>query len=218
MKQLIIIIAALLPVLTVSPQTSQKAAPTATQPKAKKYITARQVLDKAAAVVGRKGGASAQFTISGAKIGSSSGTVAIKGNKFKASTPDAVVWYNGTTQWTYMPQTEEVNITTPDKEQQAALNPYTFINIYKEGFRHTIRSQGNSYVVTLKATDSSRNIREMVITVTKGTYVPTQVKMLQGGDWTTIAISHFKAADQPDRLFTFNAKDYPEAEVIDLRD
>lgn len=45
--------------------------------------SAQQVLDRTAKVIGNKSGASANFTISNAKIGSSSGTIAIKGNKFK---------------------------------------------------------------------------------------------------------------------------------------
>lgn len=179
--------------------------------------TAKQVLDKTAATVGRKGGASASFSISSPNLGTSQGTIAIKGNQFKATTPDAVIWYDGKTQWTYMASTEEVNITTPTKNQQAALNPYTFINLYKEGFSLSQQVKGNHFVITMKAQDAKRSIQQMVVTIQKDTYVPSQVKMLQGGEWTTISISNFKPANQPDGLFTFNAKDYPDAEVIDLR-
>ena len=59
---------------------------------------ARSILDKAASVIGRKGGATANFSISG-KYGNSSGTIAIKGNKFRATTPDAIVWYDGKTEY-----------------------------------------------------------------------------------------------------------------------
>lgn len=41
--------------------------------------------------------------------------------------------------------------------------------------------------------------------------------MKQSKGWTTIDISQFKAKAQPDNLFRFNSKDYPQAEVIDLR-
>ena len=75
---------------------------------------ARSILDKAASVIGRKGGATANFSISG-KYGNSSGTIAIKGNKFRATTPDAIVWYDGKTEWTYIKKNEEVNVSTPDE-------------------------------------------------------------------------------------------------------
>ena len=57
----------------------------------------------------------------------------------------------------------------------------------------------------------------MTITVNSKTYLPSVVKMLQGGKWTTVVISNFKAMNLSDAKFTFNSKDYPQAEVIDLR-
>ena len=81
---------------------------------------ARKVLDKTASIVGRKGGASASFKISSAKIGSTQGTIYVKGNKFHARTPQAIVWFNGKTQWTYMKSTDEVNVSTPNEAQQMA--------------------------------------------------------------------------------------------------
>ena len=47
--------------------------------------------------------------------------------------------------------------------------------------------------------------------------MPSQVKMRQGKNWTNITISSLKKANLAASTFTFNAKDYPNAEVIDLR-
>ena len=80
--------------------------------------TAQQVLDKTAAVIGNKGGASANFKMSSSKYGSASGSIAIKGNKFNARTPQAIVWFNGKTQWTYLKKTNEVNVSNPTQAQQ----------------------------------------------------------------------------------------------------
>ena len=63
---------------------------------------AMKILDKTATVIGRNGGASANFSIRGNALGATNGTIAIKGNKFYAHTPEATVWFNGKTQWTYM--------------------------------------------------------------------------------------------------------------------
>ena len=75
---------------------------------------AARILDKTAGVIGRKGGASANFSVSGKSLGATSGTIAIKGNKFYANTPKTTVWFNGKTQWTYMNTTNEVNVTNPN--------------------------------------------------------------------------------------------------------
>ena len=177
---------------------------------------ARSILDKAASVIGRKGGATANFSISG-KYGNSSGTIAIKGNKFRATTPDAIVWYDGKTEWTYIKKNEEVNVSTPTEAQQQAMNPYKFITIYKNGFNLSMTSTASDHNIHLVAQNQSRTIKEMYIIVDKRTNLPKQVKMRQQNGWSTINISNFKAVNQSDATFRFNSKDFPHAEVIDLR-
>ena len=39
------------------------------------------------------------------------GTIQMKGDKFTLVTPDALTWFNGTTQWTYVERNDEVNVT-----------------------------------------------------------------------------------------------------------
>lgn len=180
-------------------------------------MTARKVLDKTAAVVGKKSGAQAQFHIANAKLGNASGTIAIKGNKFNARTADATVWFNGKTQWTYMKNTDEVNVTTPTQAQQTQMNPLTFINMYKSGYKLSMKTVEGKYEVRMVAENKARSVQEMFIVVNPKTFVPTQVRMRQKDSWTTINISNFKATPQSDAVFTFNKKDFPSAEIVDLR-
>ena len=56
----------------------------------------------------------------------------------------------------------------------------------------------------------------MYITIGKN-YYPKTIKMRQSNGWTTINVSNFKARNLSDATFRFNAKDFPNAEVIDLR-
>lgn len=176
---------------------------------------ARKILDKTAAVIGNKGGASANFSISG-KYGNTSGTIAIKGNKFNARTPQATVWFDGKTQWTYMKSSQEVNVSNPTEAQQQSMNPYKFINIYKNGFKLDMKNVTGGWQIHLNATNQSRSIKEMYITIGKN-YQPKTIKMRQSNGWTTITVSNFKAKNLSDATFRFNAKEYPHAEVIDLR-
>ena len=41
--------------------------------------------------------------------------------------------------------------------------------------------------------------------------------MREGKNWTTITVGSFKKAKLADSYFTFPSKDYPQAEIIDLR-
>ena len=179
--------------------------------------TARQVLDKAAAAVSAKEGVTADFTMTSAQYGNASGTIAVKGRKFHASIPIATMWFDGKTQWTYMKKNNEVNVTTPTEAQLQAINPYNFINMYKKGFKYTMTSTAQAHTVHLTATDQKQKVREMFITVDKKTNTPTEVKLLQGTKWTSFTISHLKATKLADAEFAFSSKDFPTAEVIDLR-
>lgn len=178
---------------------------------------ARAILDKTSKVIGHKSGVSAAFTLNNPTTGNVSGTIAVKGGKFNARTPQAIVWFNGKTQWTYMKKNNEVNISTPTQAQQQMMNPYTFINVYKTGYKMSSTKAGGSYEVHLVAQNQKRSIQEMYVTVNSKTYVPSRVKMKHNGRWYTVTISNFSTKKQPDSLFTFNSKDYPSAEVIDLR-
>ena len=179
--------------------------------------TAKQVLDKAAAVVSNKSGVTASFTISSKQYGNSSGTISVKGKKFYANTSAGIVWFDGKTQWTYVKDNDEVNVNTPTQEDLQAINPYNFIYMYKQGYAATMTANGQNFVVTLKATAKNKGVQEIQITINKQSYVPSQVRMLQNKHWTTISVTNFKKANLSDGLFRFNRKAYPNAEIIDLR-
>jgi outer membrane lipoprotein-sorting protein len=178
--------------------------------------SAKAVLDKAAGTITAQSGVKANFKMTTAN-GSTSGTIAIKGKKFYATTPQAKVWFDGKTQWTYLKNNDEVNVSNPTEAQLQAINPYNFINLYKHGYSYTMNTAGNDYVIHLTASNADRKIKELFISVNKKTYQPKQVKMLQGKKWTTFDINSIKKENIADSQFRFNAKDFPKAEVIDLR-
>lgn len=179
--------------------------------------TAQSVMDKCASVVTAKKGAKANFHIANSKIGNTSGTIAIKGTKFTATTPDASIWFDGKTQWTYMKKTNEVNISTPNAAKQAQMNPLTFIYLYKKGYKLSLKTVDGMHEVHMQAQNKNAGIPELYVVIDKKTNVPSQVRMQQKGKWTTINISNFKATAMADAAFTFNSKDFPTAEIIDLR-
>ena len=178
--------------------------------------SSKSILDKAAATITAPQGVKANFKMS-ATSGSTSGTIAIKGKKFYATTPQATVWFDGKTQWTYMKNNDEVNVSNPTEAQLQAINPYNFIHLYKRGYNYTVNTAGKDYVVHLLANSGERKIKELFVTVDKKNYQPKQVKMLQGKKWTTFDISNIKKDKLADSQFRFNSKDFPKAEIIDLR-
>lgn len=177
---------------------------------------AKKVLDKAAAVVGRRGGAAANFSITGGEVGRTSGSIIIKGNKFKAITPETTIWFDGKTQWAYMKSTNEVNVSTPSEAKRLSMNPYAFITMYKNGYHMSMKTTAAAYIVHLQAIHPARSMQEFYVTISK-TFYPQQIKMLQGKKWVTINISSFRATSHPNSYFRFRHSDAPSAEVVDLR-
>lgn len=115
-----------------------------------------------------------------------------------------------------MKASQEVNVSRPTEAQQQSMNPYKFINIYKNGFNLSMKNVAGGWQIRLYATNQKRTIKEMYITIGKN-YQPQTIKMRQSNGWTTIKVSGFKAKKLSDATFRFNAKDFPHAEVIDLR-
>ena len=178
---------------------------------------AKKILDKTAAVVGNKNGASANFKMSSEKIGTATGTIAIKGKKFQATTPKAIVWFDGKTQWSYLKSTNEVNVSNPSDAQRMRMNPYAFITMYKSGYKLGVTTKGSNYVVHMVAQNSRKSVKEIYLTVNTKSYVPRTIKVKEGGSWMTITLSQFQTKNIPNSTFIFKQKDFPSAEVIDLR-
>ena len=96
------------------------------------------------------------------------------------------------------------------------MNPYKFITLYKNGYRLGVKDQSNGWEVHLTALNRGRSIQEMYVYVSKS-YLPTKVRILEDRKWSDITISGYKSTPLEDHIFTFNQKDFPNAEVIDLR-
>lgn len=189
--------------------------------------TARSVLDQTAAKLKAAGGVKATFqatTFDGAEAGGSeSGTIYIKGRMFHIDSPRLLTWFDGTTQWSYLEGSGEVNVSHPTEAELQSMNPYTFVDLYKQGYRSSLKSATlrgkDCYEVSLVATDSRKAIRQMVLTLEKGSLAPLCVRLRQGDDrWTRISIYDYTPGQSwKDDFFRFPQQDYPQVEIIDLR-
>jgi outer membrane lipoprotein-sorting protein len=187
---------------------------------AQKDSKARAVLDKTAAVFTKSGTTMTQFSVHGAQ-GNASGKFTMKGKKFVLRTSDIVTWFDGTTQWSYLPSSKEVNITTPTGEELHTINPYAFLTLYKKGFNYTMtetKSNGKAcYQITLTP-EKKRDVQEIVLVVDKSNSHPYSIRMKADGKTSTITVKSIQTnLKLGDDAFRFNSKNYPDAEIIDLR-
>ena len=189
--------------------------------------SAKKVLDATADKLTRNGDIQLSFKAdqftSGQQNGSAFGNMQISGNKFKITTPDMITWYNGQTQWSYVLNNEEVNISTPTEEEQQNINPYAFVNIYKKGYNYSMREttlRGKAcYEVTLIAQDKKSSLPTIILDIEKGNRIPLCVRLQHDAQTgTRITIQSYEDKQSfPANHFEFNRHDFPQAEIIDLR-
>ena len=72
---------------------------------AQKDKQAREILDKTANALQQAGGIRATFG------GTGNGTLLLKGNRFYLNSGGIQSWFDGTTQWSYLESSEEVNVS-----------------------------------------------------------------------------------------------------------
>ncbi|WP_425459165.1 LolA family protein, partial [Bacteroides fragilis] len=104
------------------------------------------------------------------------------------------------------------------------LNPYALLQIYRHGFDYKIGSLKNFggkpvYEVVLTATDKKRDLSRIVLYVSKETYQPLFIMMEQRDkSRSEITVTGYQTGlKYADGMFVFDKKQYPHAEVIDLR-
>ena len=178
-------------------------------------LTTQQILDKTAKKV--SSGCTAKFTFSNQQAGQLKGNIALKGSKFRTQLDNMTVWFDGKTQWTYMKETDEVNISVPNATQKAQINPYTFLQLYKKGYKYSHQLKGGNYIVKLTPENKKSSFTDIVITIRKADLVPTDIKFQYAGKQNHITINQFKQQKLNDGTFVFNPKQYPSAEIVDLR-
>lgn len=184
---------------------------------------AKTILDQTAAGLKNAGGIKATFQVSQG-TGNWQGTILLSGKKFKITTPQTTTWFNGKYLWTYVKENDEVNLNQPTDDELQSINPYNFIYTYANGYSCKMgsitRFQNQSvHEILLTATDRSNPYSQIRLIVSQAGKQPLQIKMLQGkNNWTTITLTAFaKNQKLPESVFSFNKKEAPHAEIIDLR-
>jgi outer membrane lipoprotein-sorting protein len=191
---------------------------------------AKAILDKASESYTRSSGISAEFLIKNTnsrnKAGaySQTGKALIKGNKFKIESGEGTTWFDGKTQWTYVKNNNEVNVSNPDGEELAAVSPVSILNLYKSGFslssKGTTTDKGRSvYKIEMKPQKKNTGVNRYLILIDKQTFHISSITIdSKNGNNTTISILKYQSGlSLADKTFIFDKKEYPQAEVVDLR-
>ncbi len=179
--------------------------------------TASQIIDRCAANVNKAASLNVDFVIS-ASGQTSKCSMVISKERFRLNAEDMIVWYNGTTQWTYQPSSKELSITEPLVEELLETNPFAILNYYNQAY--TCRRLSDSEPqVELVAKSKHSAVRKAVVFIDSKTYMPTKlIVTLRNGNTFTVKITSVKVGTTLDiAFFQFDKTKYQVSETNDLR-
>ena len=182
---------------------------------------ARDILRRAADAFRRSGGVSASFSVRSPE-GNSTGVIRLRGEKFVLEAGGMTTWFDGHTQWTYLSESDEVNISEPTDEELQTLNPYAWLSLYDRGYDLKLLPAGASdiYKVEMVARSPEAQVSRLVLWLDKSGLQPVKFSLTLAGsvEPTEITVGNYRTGQTyADAMFAFNPREYPTAEVIDLR-
>ena len=159
---------------------------------------------------------------SSAKMQKMNGTFLMQGNKFLVSTNDMKVYFDGKTQWSYVPDVNEVSITNPSEKELAETNPLALLQAYKNN--STVRYAANSNSKTTQTIElipkaKISDFQKIMVVVNKANNYPQSIQMTdKKGMISTLLLSQFKTGIKTNNnTFVFITKNYKDIEINDLR-
>jgi outer membrane lipoprotein carrier protein len=150
------------------------------------------------------------------------GVLLVKGDQYCLDISGQKVISDSKTSWTYISEANEVQINTIDEDENA-LTPTKLLTSYSEDYKsklsNEIMKDGRAqYVIELKP-NAEKNFTNVELTIDKELYRITRIAIQdKSGNTFSYMVNKFEPnVTVKDTDFTFNAKDYPGVEVIDMR-
>jgi outer membrane lipoprotein-sorting protein len=156
--------------------------------------------------------------------GTKTGTVSMKGQKYKITIPGQEIFCDGKNVWTYDKASNEVTITQLDPTANAITPQKLFTNFYDKDFLYKLngeKTQGARSLQEIELTpvDKTKAFHKVYAMVDKKTQSIYSTRVLEkNGNKYTYTVNNLNGkAAIPDASFVFDKKKYPGVEEVDLR-
>lgn len=153
---------------------------------------------------------------------SKSGILFVKGDKYKLEFGEQTVYCDGKTVWTYLKESNEVQINNVQKGDDA-LNPVQLLNSYEKNykFKHikTEKQSGkNVDIVELYPNKSKSFIKiKVIIDNVAKQIVSSSMQDKKGSTFTYTSNKLTPNVELADTYFNFNKAEFPGVEEVDMR-
>ena len=188
---------------------------------------AKKVLDAVSAKFKNYKSVQAKFSLkienaSGKSLGTKTGTVYMKGTKYRISVTGQEIYSDGSTIWTYDKSSKEVTISKIDPSANSITPQKLFTNFYDKDFLYKLN--GNVPVngkqmqeIELTPIDKTKAFHKVLVYIDNSVINTTKVFEKTGNRYTYSVSNMSTNGNIPDATFAFDAKQYPGVEVVDLR-
>jgi outer membrane lipoprotein-sorting protein len=183
---------------------------------------AKKILDNVSAKIKTFKGITANFTYvtkdkKNIQRGSVQGLINIKGQKYFIKQGTTEIYSDGTKQWNYNGETNEVTEAEIDDDSKTLSPQNLMSDFYDKDFTYKLASSaGQYYQIDMEPTDKRKNFKEVTVYIDKAKNVITKAKVLDKSD-NTIEFSLSKintSAIIPDSKFVFDKSKHPGVEVV----
>ena len=150
-----------------------------------------------------------------------SGKIIIENEKFNLEVDDQIIVCNGTEQWIYSKETNEVQILEYDRNNEF-MNPKNLLNIYEKGYNYRydkeIEIDSKFYhLIDLFPNEENNEIIKISLAISKGENMVKKIEAFEsnGAIYTyTVIKSRY---NRKNLKFDFDTSKYENIYIIDLR-
>lgn len=188
---------------------------------------AKKVLDAVSAKFRTYKTVQAKFNLkvengSGKSLGSKSGTVYMKGAKYRISITGQEIFSDGSNVWTYDKSSNEVTITKIDPSGNSITPQKLFTNFYDKAFLYKLNGEvkvgaKKMKEIELTPVDKTKPFHKVLVYVDNNSINTTKIFEKNGNRYTYSTSALTPNTNIADAMFVFDAKKYPGVEVVDLR-
>lgn len=150
-----------------------------------------------------------------------SGRLLLKGQQFYLDMNEMQVWFDGKTQWTYLPQSNEVSITEPSEEELGEINPVALLIAFrsKSNLRAGRSRNTQNHLVEFTPKSNRETFTKVEVEFAKASGNLVSIRMEnRDGSRQEISLSNYQrnVAVQPEN-FTFDRSKFRNVIINDLR-
>lgn len=160
----------------------------------------------------------------GKALSNKTGSIKMKGTKYRVSFSGQEIFCNGTTVWNYDKAANEVTISNLDASSGMITPQKLFTNFYDKDFLYLLNGEkkvGNKTIQEIEMTpvDKSKPFHKVYVQVDKAAKTIYSTKVLENaGNRYSYTVTTMKTnSPLADNIFTFDKKKYPGVEEVDLR-